>query len=233
MILWEHFHKKMNSNFVLPGTMMGDLGVSSQSGKGCLERVQERLSISDNDLLDQDQESDFQSNITKRNSFYLFTMIVGKIIQKLAQANEIHQINKLLGRLFAKFSGPKLIALTECGLHNLIELFLTFSIASEQMDILAKLKDKLLLVSIPQLTVSRQTAITKGHIAFMILSCQQQVNISDHVAKFLEQISQVKPNENQHILRLLAGGLEDICHDSLNLHLGQARLIGKLFNLLN
>lgn len=185
------------------------------------------MNISDTDLLNQDNESDTQTNLSKKNSFYLFTMIIGKTIQKLAETNQTHQINKMLGRVFAKFSAPKLIALTECGLHNLIELFLSFSIASGQVDILTKLKDKLLLVNLPHLTVTRQTAVTKGHIAFMILSCQQQVNIGEYAAKFLEQIYQVKANENQHIVRLLAGGLEDIFHESLNLHLGQAALIGE------
>ncbi|KAL5286260.1 MMS22L family protein [Megaselia abdita] len=225
MILWEYFHKKLNSSFVTPGAMLVDLGVSSSSGKGYLQKVEDRMNISESNILDPNHESETQTNLYKKNSFYLFTMVIGKTIQKFAQTHQIHQINKMLGRVFAKFSAQKLIALTECGLHNLIELFLSFSVASGQNDILTKLKDKLLLVHLSQLTVSRQTAVTKGHIAFMILSCQQEVDISEYVKKFLEQISQVKVNENQHIVRLLAGGLEDIFHESLNLYLGQAKLI--------
>lgn len=201
-------------------TMSKDLKVINASVEDYLEKLDKRVHFSEEDILNRKEEL-----ISNKNSFVIFTMIIGKTVQKLVQANEMHQINKLIGRIFVKFSGPKLFNLFESGLHNLIELFLICAIASEEPDIITKFRDKLLLANLTQVKTTKQLSIVRGHIAFMILSCRHMLNISDYLKKFMEQFNKVI--DSTDICRLLASGLGDIFHENLHLDLGRSVLIGE------
>lgn len=71
-------------------------------------------------------------NLTVDNSsFSIFVNILGKLLRRFVQLDLKNQIQKVIGRIFTKFSESKLYTLNELGIHNLLSLFLTLAVTIE------------------------------------------------------------------------------------------------------
>ncbi|XP_055921049.1 protein MMS22-like [Eupeodes corollae] len=218
MILWEHFHKKLNSSFFISGSAPSDLAVSSISGKGYLDKTRSLLSqcVPDANL----------------SSFSLFTIILGKTIESLNQSEQLNQTQKLLGRIYSKFSLAKFLALNETGIHHLIELFLSLALSGDFNDIAPKLREKLLSISLDKVVVNRQIAVVKGHVALLILFSEKQCNISDYATKLIQQLGRIR--NDVAVSKIIADGLLDIFKNAEDFDKGEQVLIDSWIpNFLN
>lgn len=65
------------------------------------------------------------------SSFSIFVNILGKLLKRFVQLDLKNQIQKVIGRIFTKFSEAKLYALNELGIHNLLSIFLTLAVTIE------------------------------------------------------------------------------------------------------
>lgn len=114
MHFWELFNKKLNTSFFINGAAPNTLAVASTSGEGYIEQIQT--------LLDNSQVT------VNSASFSIFIYLLGKMTKRLTQmALMKNQVQKIMGRVFSKFSEQKLMGLNEVGLHNVISLFLTLA----------------------------------------------------------------------------------------------------------
>lgn len=114
MIFWEYFHKKLNSSFFLSGSTSNSIAVTSNSAHGYIEQAH-KLLLANN----------LNSNMA---SYSIYLHMLGKILTKLQQYEMRNQMQKIMGRIFTKFSETKMLTLNEIGIHNLINLFLTLAI---------------------------------------------------------------------------------------------------------
>ncbi|XP_055379869.1 protein MMS22-like [Condylostylus longicornis] len=209
MILWEYFHKKLNSQFFIAGSAPSNLAISSSSGKGYLEKIKTLLVNCKPD--------------PNLSSYILFTLILGKTIEKLIKTNQNNQVQKIFGRIYTKFSPAKYLALSEIGIHHLIELFLTLTLSSDIQEIAPKIKDKLLLIQLDKISLNRQICIMKGHVALMILYVENFMDLSDYIKKILEQLNSIKNDIN--ICKILSEGLCEILKKSENFDNGEYLLV--------
>lgn len=209
MILWEHFHKKLNSSFFVAGTAPSSLAVCSLSGKGYLDKSRTLLSQCIPDI--------------NLSSFSLFTIILGKTMERLNQIEQANQTQKLLGRIYSKFSLAKFLALNETGIHHLNVLFLSLALSGDFIDIAPKLREKLLSISLEKVATNRQLAVTRGHVALIILFTEKQCNISEYVNKLLQQLSNIR--NDPVVSKIIADGLLDIFQNAENFDRGEHLLI--------
>ncbi|XP_055859184.1 protein MMS22-like [Episyrphus balteatus] len=218
MILWEHFHKKLNSSFFVSGSAPSNLAVSSISGKGYLDKSRSLLNqcVPDANL----------------SSFSLFTIVIGKTIERLNQIEQTNQTQKLLGRIYSKFSLAKFLALNETGIHHLNELFLSLALSGDFNDIAPKLREKLLSISLDKVVANRQIAVAKGHIALLILFSEKQCNISEYASKLLQQLGSIR--NDVAVSKIIADGLLDIFKNAQDFDKGENVLIDSWIpNFLN
>lgn len=114
MIFWEYFHKKLNSSFFVSGSTPNSIAVTSNSAQGYIEQIHKLL--------------DANNLNTNMASFSIFLHMLGKVLKKLQHIEMRNQMQKIMGRIFTKFSEAKMLALNEIGIHNLINLFLTLAV---------------------------------------------------------------------------------------------------------
>lgn len=73
------------------------------------------------------------------SSFTWFIVILGKTINKFVKSGHNNQVQKILGRIYSKFSTSKFLALNETGIHHLIELFLMLALNMESSDLVTQI----------------------------------------------------------------------------------------------
>lgn len=126
MNLWEYFHKRINSPFYILGASLSDLAVASNSSAGYLEQMKNLLATPSNKL---------NPNNT---SYSLFLYILNNFITRNLQMRQKNQVQKMLGRIYLKFPASKLECLNDTGIHNVINLFLTLSLAGDIKELVGK-----------------------------------------------------------------------------------------------
>lgn len=114
MVFWEYFHKKLNSSFFVSGAAPSSLAVTSNSGQGYIDQIHKLLA--------------HETLNTNMPSFSIFLNLLGKTLRRLVNGDQKNPVQKIMGRIFTKFSESKLFALNEIGIHNLISLFLTSAV---------------------------------------------------------------------------------------------------------
>lgn len=183
--LWECLHRSLNSNFQL---QLEQLPMICTSGSAYLERYQTllaRVQLEDLNL----------------SSFTLFSLLLGKTLQQLSTLGGAgqragNQAQKLLGRIFSKFSAAKLLALNEWGIHHVIELFLCLLLSyGEFAELAPKLREMLLCLQLDKLPPARRLLAAKGHMALLLLHAQRRQPFEDYVTKLLAQLAAVR-NDN-------------------------------------
>ncbi|XP_005187651.1 protein MMS22-like isoform X1 [Musca domestica] len=217
MVLWEHFHKKLNSSFFIAGSAPSNLAVACVSGRAYVDKYRNLLSKPPDANL---------------SSYTLFVLLMGKTLQRLLAGHAQHQAQKLLGRIYTKFSAQKFLALNETGIHHLIELFLVLALCGDFNDLSGKLKDKLLSIGLDKITGPKQVAVTKGHMALWILYAEHQYDLTDYITKVLQQLSAIR--NDLAVSKIIADSLLDIFDHADTFQRGESLLVGSWIpNFLN
>ncbi|XP_073829155.1 protein MMS22-like [Musca autumnalis] len=217
MVLWEHFHKKLNSSFFIAGSAPSNLAVACASGRAYVDKYRSLLSKPPDPNL---------------SSYTLFVLLMGKTLQRLLGSHTQHQAQKLLGRIYTKFSAQKFLALNETGIHHLIELFLVLALCGDFSDLSGKLKDKLLSIALEKVTGPKQVAVTKGHMALWILYAEHQYDLTDYIKKVLQQLTTIR--NDLAVSKIIADTLLDIFDYADTFQRGESLLVGSWIpNFLN
>ncbi|XP_011176948.2 protein MMS22-like [Zeugodacus cucurbitae] len=212
ILLWEHFHKRLNTTFYAAGSAPSNLAVACASGKAYVARYRALL---------QQEEFTPDANLS---SYTLFTLLLGKNLMRLLEnAATRHQAQKLLGRIYTKFSAQKFLALNEMGIHHLIELFLALALCGDFAELAPKLSAKLLSIALDKIPAGRQIAVTKGHMALLILYAEQRCEIGEYVMKLLQQLAAI--NNDLGVSKVLADGLLEIFMHADDFRRGEHLLI--------
>lgn len=186
-MLWDYFHKIINSAFLNPNQELQFMAVSSKSAVAYLEQIRTQQSTS----------SKLNPN---HNSYSMFVYLVGKIVQKFSAEGQKIQIQKFLGRIYTKFPASKLQALNEMGIHNLMCLLLTLAVSTNFQDIGQKIADTLLQIPLDNAVLNQQQTIVKGHMTLMILFRENQMNLTQYTFKFLNQINDLLREKSNNSL---------------------------------
>uniref|UniRef100_A0A1B0BDJ3 Protein MMS22-like n=1 Tax=Glossina palpalis gambiensis TaxID=67801 RepID=A0A1B0BDJ3_9MUSC len=209
MLLWEHFHKKLNSSFYVPGGVPSNLAVTCSSGRTYVDKYRALL------------QKKPDVNLA---SFTLFNVLLGKLLERLSFSQANHQAQKLLGRIYAKFSAQKFLTLNETGIHHLIELFLLLALNGDFNDLAPKLRDKLLALQFDKITANKQIAVAKGHMALWILHAENRSDMTDYIKKVLQQLNSI--GNDLAVSKIIADTLLDIYQLTDDFQLGEHLLIG-------
>ena len=216
MILWEYFHKKMNSSFYIIGSAPSNLAVSCSSGQAYIDKYR--------NLLNKQPDANL-------SSYTLFILLMGKCLERLLTSHR-HQSQKLLGRIYTKFSAQKFLALNETGIHHLIELFLVLSLCGDFSDLSGKLRDQLLSITLEKVTGPKQVAIAKGHMALLILHAEHHYDFTDYITKLLQQLTAIR--NDIAVSKVMADSLLDIFNHADNFQRGEHLLLSSWIpNFLN
>ncbi|EDV91969.1 protein MMS22-like [Drosophila grimshawi] len=175
--LWEYLHRMLNSSFSMQ--LLEQLPLICTSGAAYVERY--RM------LLARPQMEDLNLS-----SFTIFVLLLGKTLQQLPSLGRTGA-QKLMGRIFSKFSAAKLLALNESGIHHVIELFLCLLLTYAEFGELApKLRELLLCLALDKLPPARRQLAAKGHMALLLLHAQRRQPMEDYVSKLLVQLAVVR-----------------------------------------
>ena len=188
-MLWDHFHKKINSAFLIPGQAPQFMAVSNNSAVGYLEQIR----------CQQSSSAKLNPNHT---SYSMFVYLVGRFVQKFSADGQKIQIQKFLGRIYTKFPASKLQTLNEMGIHNIMCLLLTLAVTTNFQDIGQKIADTLLQIPLDK-AIQQQQIIVKGHMTLMILFRENQMNLTQYTFKFLSQINMLCEKTNSNLVTVL------------------------------
>lgn len=188
LALWETFQRRINSPFFIAGQSPSMMAVASISGAGLLEKIKKQ-----------------QANTTKLNqnftSYDMFVILVGKLVRRFSDDNQMIQNKKILNRIYAKFPATKLQSLNEVGIHNIIKLFITIAVSTNFKEIAKKVCDTLLQIEIDK--INHQQQLMKGHMALLILHRENQMDISLYVTKLMEQVNRLTERSNSSVTSVL------------------------------
>ncbi|XP_017034846.1 protein MMS22-like [Drosophila kikkawai] len=208
--LWEYLHRSLNCNFSAGGgsEQLDQLPLTCHSGAAYVERYTR--------LLARTQLEDLNLS-----SFTTYAWLLGRTL-KLGRSN---QRQKLLGRIFSKFSAAKLLALNEPGIHHVIELFLCLLLSQEDIAELAvKLREMLLCLALDKLPPVRRVLVAKGHMALLLLHAQHRLAMEDYVGKLLGQLGAIR--NDVEVGAVYAGSLQAIFDLADDFGRGEDLLLG-------
>lgn len=188
MAFWENFQRKINSPFFVVGQSPNFMAVTAASGAAYLEKIKSQ-----------------QSTTTKLNpnatSYDMFVYLLGKMVQRFTQDGQKIQVQKILSRIYSKFSATKLQTLNEMGIHNLLKLFITLSISTNFQEIANKVSATLL--QIPLQKSNHQQQLMKGHMAMLILYRENQMNITQYATKLMAQVNHLTERSGSSVTSVL------------------------------
>ncbi|PNF31542.1 hypothetical protein B7P43_G00781 [Cryptotermes secundus] len=215
MILWEYYHRRLNSAFFIPGAALDTIAIMSKTGAGLLQQVKSRLEVSE---AAQDEDS-----------FSLFLCLLGKHLMCCVSHGQQRHWHHMKGRIYSKFSPNKLLALTELGLYHFVSLFLTLALTVDLQEVSKKLQDLLSLLPIGSIDLNRQHVILKLNFALMQLYVERGLDIAD-IALPLQSIGMElcthKSGNSVMLMRTFVEGIQDIIDVSPTLQLSEHSLIG-------
>ncbi|XP_033168843.1 protein MMS22-like [Drosophila mauritiana] len=209
--LWEYFHRSLNCNFSV-GTELDQLPLTCSNGAAYVDRYSKLLS---------------KSHIEDLNlsSFTMYAWMLGKTLKLLPSQGRSNQRQKLLGRIFSKFSAAKLLALNEPGIHHVIELFLCLLLCHEDLGELApKLREMLLCLALEKLPPVRRILVAKGHMALLLLHAQHRLSMDDYVSKLLNQLATIR--NDAEVGAIYVGSLQAIFNLADDFNRGEQQLLG-------
>jgi hypothetical protein len=204
MLLWECFQKKINSPFLIAGQSPNFMAVSGSTVSLFLEQIK---------TLQNTKVTKLNVNLT---SYGIFVFTLGKMVEKLSENGQKVQIQRILGRIYTKFPTAKLKQLNEMGVHNVLKLFITLSLSTSLSDISTKVTDTLLQIPIDK--PNNQQLIMKGHIAMLILYCENNLNITQYLTRLMAQINFLMEQQSSSmtVLKILSESLPLIVLRNMN-----------------
>ncbi|KAH8387422.1 hypothetical protein KR093_006938 [Drosophila rubida] len=172
--LWESLHRSLNCQFN-QADQLEQLPLTSASGAAYVQRYRQLLASATLEDL-------------QLNSFTMFALMLGRTLQLPRNKN---QAQKLLGRIFSKFSAAKLLALNEYGIHHVIELFLCLLLSHQGdfSELAGKLREMLLCLALDKLPAARRQLAAKGHMALLLLHAERRLPLHDYIGKLLAQLA--------------------------------------------
>ncbi|XP_037933573.1 protein MMS22-like isoform X2 [Teleopsis dalmanni] len=194
MILWEHFYKRFNSSFYTTRVASSTLALVCNTGNSYLQKYRSML---ENQKID-----------ANMSSYSLFTLILGKILKRLIKQPSNNQVQKILGRIYSKFSVQKFLALNDTGIHHLIQLVLILALCCEFNAIATKLRDIFLSISFDKITINKQLIVARGHMALLTLYAEHKSDLSEYIMKLLQQLSYI--HNNVSVSKIFSDALMDI-----------------------
>ncbi|XP_022169090.1 protein MMS22-like isoform X2 [Myzus persicae] len=212
IVLWEYFHKRLNSTFYSSDMKIQNIACISKNGPELLIQTNNLFSAQQTDLL------------SNYNSFQLFQRLLGLHLQNIKYNSK--DWNQIKGRIFSKFSPSKLMSFNDVGFYNFTTLFLTLSIMSDDTSQIAlKYQHLVKLISEPKLDASTRSTYWKGTVAFLILHSQQNISMTAYGTALLDTLN----TTSQEYITVYLDGLKEVFVFSEFLTYGQHTLIGPWF----
>ena len=120
------------------------------------------------------------------------------------------------------------MALNEIGIHNVVSLFLVLGSTADIASIGQRLQNILLQARLEKLTHPRQTCLTKGHMAMLVLFTEQEQPVHGYIGRFLEQLNAIAADENKlSIMRIIVDGVEQLFARTDAAQFGEHLLLGE------
>ncbi|XP_025201736.1 protein MMS22-like [Melanaphis sacchari] len=212
IVLWEYFHKRLNSTFYSSDMKIQNIACISKNGSELLIQMNNLLSAEQTELL------------SNYNSFQLFQRLLGRHLQNIKYNSK--DWNQIKGRIFSKFSPSKLMSFNDVGFYNFTTLFLTLSIMSDDTTQIAlKYQHLIKLISEQKLDPNTRLTYWKGTVAFLILHSQRNILMTAYGTALSDTLN----TTSQEYITVYLDGLKDLFLFSESLTYGQHTLIGSWF----
>uniref|UniRef100_A0A1D5RKR0 Protein MMS22-like n=1 Tax=Macaca mulatta TaxID=9544 RepID=A0A1D5RKR0_MACMU len=232
-ILWEYYSKNLNSSFSISWLPFKGLANTMKSPLSMLEMVKTCCC----DKQDQDL---YKSS----SSYILFLCILAKVVKKAMKSNGPHPWKQVKGRIYSKFHQKRMEELTEVGLQNFFSLFLLLAAVAEVEDVASHVLDLLNFLK-PAFITSQRALIWKGHMAFLLMYAQKNVDIGVLAEKFScafrEKAKEFLVSKNEEmiqrqtlwtLLSIYIDGVQEVFETSYCLYPSHEKLLNDGFSML-
>ncbi|NXX92775.1 MMS22 protein, partial [Centropus bengalensis] len=232
-ILWDYYSKNLNSCFTVPWLGLKGMASISKTSLSMLELVKTCCC--------EQQISDLYES---SNSYFIFLSVLAWILKKEEGNSGVHPWKQMKGRIYSKFHRRRMQELTEVGLQNFFNLFLMLAIVAETEDIVSRVLDLLDFLTPSSITVSQRALIWRGHIAFLLIYVEKNMDVSVLAEKlsnaFREKAKEFLVTKNDFsqkrnlwtLLSTYIDGVQDVFETSCYLSLSEEKLLNDGFTML-
>uniref|UniRef100_A0A2K5ZM11 Protein MMS22-like n=1 Tax=Mandrillus leucophaeus TaxID=9568 RepID=A0A2K5ZM11_MANLE len=178
------------------------------------------------------------------SSYTIFLCILAKVVKKAMKSNGPHPWKQVKGRIYSKFHQKRMEELTEVGLQNFFSLFLLLAAVAEVEDVASHVLDLLNFLK-PAFKTSQRALIWKGHMAFLLMYAQKNVDIGVLAEKFScafrEKAKEFLVSKNEEmiqrqtlwtLLSIYIDGVQEVFETSYCLYPSHEKLLNDGFSML-
>uniref|UniRef100_A0A8D2FXU9 Protein MMS22-like n=1 Tax=Theropithecus gelada TaxID=9565 RepID=A0A8D2FXU9_THEGE len=178
------------------------------------------------------------------SSYTIFLCILAKVVKKAMKSNGPHPWKQVKGRIYSKFHRKRMEELTEVGLQNFFSLFLLLAAVAEVEDVASHVLDLLNFLK-PAFIRSQRALIWKGHMAFLLMYAQKNVDIGVLAEKFScafrEKAKEFLVSKNEEmvqrqtlwtLLSIYIDGVQEVFETSYCLYPSHEKLLNDGFSML-
>uniref|UniRef100_G3QKZ7 Protein MMS22-like n=1 Tax=Gorilla gorilla gorilla TaxID=9595 RepID=G3QKZ7_GORGO len=178
------------------------------------------------------------------SSFTIFLCILAKVVKKAMKSNGPHPWKQVKGRVYSKFHQKRMEELTEVGLQNFFSLFLLLAAVAEVEDVASHVLDLLNFLK-PAFVTSQRALIWKGHMAFLLMYAQKNLDIGVLAEKFScafrEKAKEFLVSKNEEmvqrqtiwtLLSIYIDGVQEVFETSYCLYPSHEKLLNDGFSML-
>uniref|UniRef100_A0A2K6M819 Protein MMS22-like n=1 Tax=Rhinopithecus bieti TaxID=61621 RepID=A0A2K6M819_RHIBE len=178
------------------------------------------------------------------SSYTIFLCILAKVVKKAMKSNGLHPWKQVKGRIYSKFHQKRMEELTEVGLQNFFSLFLLLAAVAEVEDVASHVLDLLNFLK-PAFITSQRALIWKGHMAFLLMYAQKNVDIGVLAEKFScafrEKAKEFLVSKNEEmiqrqtlwtLLSIYIDGVQEVFETSYCLYPSHEKLLNDGFSML-
>uniref|UniRef100_U3F0B9 Protein MMS22-like n=1 Tax=Callithrix jacchus TaxID=9483 RepID=U3F0B9_CALJA len=232
-ILWEYYSKNLNSSFSISWLPFKGLSNTMKSPLSMLEMVKTCC-------CDKQDKDLYKSS----SSYTIFLCILAKVVKKAMKNNGPHPWKQVKGRIYSKFHQKRMEELTEVGLQNFFSLFLLLAAVAEVEDVASHVLDLLNFLK-PSFITSQRALIWKGHMAFLLMYAQKNLDIGVLAEKFScafrEKAKEFLVSKNEEmvqrqtmwtLLSIYIDGVQEVFETSYCLYPSHEKLLNDGFSML-
>ncbi|KAK3873482.1 hypothetical protein Pcinc_021512 [Petrolisthes cinctipes] len=221
--LWEHFSRRFNDSFTLPGANMEAHTTASRTVGGWVEEVQ-RLGRAVNAW--EPQCTSWQ---------FFVTLLAGVARGGGGGGSMGSGWRQVRGRVYSRFHSRLMGELSSTGLHHAASLFLTLATVTDPLDVITKLCE--LLVLVPSRGSSgRMRVVWRSFLACALLLVGAGADLTNLTHKFTPLVASVVTQytaardsstrrELGQLLVVYAEGVQEVFEESPDLSLSQHTLL--------
>ncbi|XP_013383279.1 protein MMS22-like [Lingula anatina] len=170
--LWDYFYKKLNHHFQIQGLGVEGLAKINKSAVSWLEKCK--------DLTKPD------SRVDHMNSFQLF---LKHLSFSLGEQGKNIIWKQLKGRFYSKFHPRRMQELTEIGLHNFTELFITLALIGDLEDVAGKMADFYAMLQMDNVHHGHRAVVWRGMFVLMLTYEEKGVDVSFLADKMAQEFN--------------------------------------------